>query len=91
MDKLAAGAGSRRDVGPARAGPLMHGTTHCGLGATACNPLRDTLAKFRPAYERRLRSLRLRCRLRPRRRAGAGARATGRDDPRGAHLDEEER
>jgi hypothetical protein len=32
----------------------MHGTTHCGLGATACNPLRDTIAKFRPAYERRL-------------------------------------
>ena len=59
MDKLAAGRGSRRDVdllsGLDR---LMHGTTHCGLGGAACNALHDTIAKFRPAYERRLKSLR---------------------------------
>jgi [NiFe] hydrogenase diaphorase moiety large subunit len=36
---------------------LMHASTHCGLGASACNPLRDTIAKFRPAYERHLQSL----------------------------------
>jgi [NiFe] hydrogenase diaphorase moiety large subunit len=27
---------------------LMHGTTHCGLGAAACNPLRDTIAQVPP-------------------------------------------
>jgi [NiFe] hydrogenase diaphorase moiety large subunit len=35
----------------------MHQATHCGLGATACNPLRDTILKFRPAYEKHLQSL----------------------------------
>ena len=28
--------------------------SHCGLGQSACNPVLDTIAKFRPAYERRL-------------------------------------
>ena len=36
---------------------LLHASTHCGLGATACNPLRDTILKFRPAYEQHLQSL----------------------------------
>ena len=27
------------------------------MAAAACNPLRDTIAKFRPAYERHLKSL----------------------------------
>ena len=36
---------------------LMHTATHCGLGGTACNPLRDTILKFRPAYEQHLKSL----------------------------------
>ncbi|MCU0929977.1 MAG: NAD(P)H-dependent oxidoreductase subunit E [Burkholderiaceae bacterium] len=58
MDKLAAGRGSRHDVDVLfELDKLMHTTTHCGLGATACNPLRDTIAKFRPAYERHLKSL----------------------------------
>jgi [NiFe] hydrogenase diaphorase moiety large subunit len=65
MDKLA-GAGAAAGGGRGSAydvqvlfelDKLMHTTTHCGLGATACNPLRDTIAKFRPAYERRLQSL----------------------------------
>ena len=65
----------------------MHGATHCGLGATACNPLRDTIAKFRPAYERRLKSLYFEPGLRPGRRAvGGAAQSTGRDDP-AAHLE----
>ncbi|MCK7508565.1 MAG: hypothetical protein MZV70_33910 [Desulfobacterales bacterium] len=38
-------------------------------GHTACNPILDTLKRFRPAYERRLRVARLRAGLRPRRRA----------------------
>ncbi|WP_176060103.1 NAD(P)H-dependent oxidoreductase subunit E [Paraburkholderia sp. BCC1876] len=59
MDKLAAGRGSRRDVDVlSDIDSLMHGTTHCGLGGAACNALHDTIVKFRPAYERRLTSLR---------------------------------
>jgi [NiFe] hydrogenase diaphorase moiety large subunit len=58
MDKLAAGAGSRHDIDVLfELDHLLHATTHCGLGATACNPLRDTIQKFRPAYEQRLQSL----------------------------------
>jgi len=58
MEKLQRGNGSAEDVQVLfELDKLMHGTTHCGLGAAACNPLRDTIAKFRPAYERHLQSL----------------------------------
>jgi [NiFe] hydrogenase diaphorase moiety large subunit len=58
LDKLAAGRGSRSDLEMlSKLDTLMHGTTHCGLGGSACNALHDTIAKFRPAYERRLTSL----------------------------------
>jgi [NiFe] hydrogenase diaphorase moiety large subunit len=58
MDKLALGRGSRHDIDVLfELDTLLHATTHCGLGASACNPLRDTIAKFRPAYEKRLQSL----------------------------------
>ena len=57
MDKLAQGQGSIFDEPELHElESLLHGTTHCGLGATATNPLRDTLMRFRPAYERRLQS-----------------------------------
>ncbi len=89
MDKLAAGHGSLFDEAELRElEGLMHGTTHCGLGATATNALRDTLLRFRPAYERRLQSpafvpgFDLDAELAPARAA------TGRDDP-GAHLQRE--
>ena len=58
MEKLQRGDGSAADVQVLfELDKLMHGTTHCGLGAAACNPLRDTIARFRPAYERHLQSL----------------------------------
>jgi [NiFe] hydrogenase diaphorase moiety large subunit len=58
MDKLALGRGSRHDIDILfELDTLLHATTHCGLGASACNPLRDTVAKFRPAYEKHLQSL----------------------------------
>ncbi|MFO0459377.1 MAG: NAD(P)H-dependent oxidoreductase subunit E [Burkholderiales bacterium] len=88
MDKLADGHGSvfdERELHELEA--LMHGTTHCGLGATATNALRDTLARFRPAYDRRLQApsfvpgFDLDAELAPARRA------TGRDDA-GAHLEQ---
>jgi [NiFe] hydrogenase diaphorase moiety large subunit len=87
FDKLADGYGSGFDETELHElEDLLHGTTHCGLGATATNPLRDTLARFRPAYERRLQQPRfvpafdLDAELAPARRV------TGRDDE-GAHLE----
>ncbi len=87
MDKLAAGFGSVFDETELRElEALMHGTTHCGLGASATNALRDTLVRFRPAYERRLRepgfvaAFDLDAELAPARRV------TGRDDAL-AHLE----
>ena len=66
-----------------RARRLMHGATHCGLGAAACNPLRDTIAKFRPAYERHLKSLHFEPGLRPGRRlSGRGASPAATTRPR---------
>ncbi|MCX7896677.1 MAG: NAD(P)H-dependent oxidoreductase subunit E [Rhodocyclaceae bacterium] len=58
MDKLAAGHGSQYDIQElSKLSRLMKNASHCGLGQTACNPIVDTLAKFRPAYERRLMTL----------------------------------
>jgi [NiFe] hydrogenase diaphorase moiety large subunit len=58
MDKLAAGQGSPYDINELfKMHRLMQGASHCGLGNTACNPVFDTLTKFKPAYERRLKSL----------------------------------
>jgi len=58
LDKLQRGHGSAQDLDELfELDKLMHGATHCGLGAAACNPLRDTIAKFRPAYEQHLQSL----------------------------------
>jgi [NiFe] hydrogenase diaphorase moiety large subunit len=87
MDKLAAGYGSGFDEAELRElEALLHGATHCGLGATAANPLRDTLVRFPAAYRRRLTQPRfvpafdLDLELEPARRA------TGRDDAQ-AHLE----
>ena len=55
MDKLATHHGSPYDLNELfKMHRLMQGASHCGLGNTACNPIFDTLLKFRPAYERRL-------------------------------------
>ena len=87
MDKLAAGFGSGFDEAELRElEALLHGATHCGLGASAANPLRDTLARFPAAYQRRLVQPRfvpafdLDAELEPARRV------TGRDDA-AAHLE----
>ncbi len=87
MDKLAAGRGSRHDVDVLyELDSLMHGATHCGLGGAACNPLRDTIAKFRPAYERRLKSLHFEPAFDLDAELAEARAATGRDDP-AAHLE----
>jgi len=89
MDKLDEGKGSRHDLNQIfRLNRLLQASSHCGLGHTACNPLFDTLKRFRPAYERRLVSLEYEPAFDL---DGALARArtmTGRDDA-GAHFDGE--
>jgi [NiFe] hydrogenase diaphorase moiety large subunit len=87
MDKLAQGRGSRHDIEVLyELDKLMHTATHCGLGATACNPLRDTIAKFRPAYERHLKSLHFEPGFDLDAELSVARRMTGRDDP-AAHLE----
>lgn len=55
LDKLAAGRGSMRDFESlVELDHVMHTTTHCGLGAAACNHLRDVSLKFRSHLERRM-------------------------------------
>lgn len=87
LDKLAAGRGSRHDVEVLyELDKLMHGTTHCGLGGAACNPLRDTIAKFRPSYERHLKSLHFEPAFDLDAELSEARAATGRDDA-DAHLE----
>ena len=93
LDKLAnatgagGGRGSAQDIDVLfELDRLLHSTTHCGLGASACNPLRDTLTKFRPAYERRLQSLHFEPGFDLDAELSIARRMTGRDDP-GAHLE----
>ncbi|MBQ0929466.1 NAD(P)H-dependent oxidoreductase subunit E [Ideonella sp. 4Y16] len=88
LDKLHAGHGSPFDERELRdLEALMHGTTHCGLGASATNPLRDLLQRFPEALRSRsphagfVPGFDLDAEL-----ASARA-ATGRDD-RHAHLDQ---
>lgn len=55
MDKLAQGHGSPYDFSEIeKLNALLLSTSHCGLGHSACNPVLDTIAKFRPAYDRHL-------------------------------------
>jgi [NiFe] hydrogenase diaphorase moiety large subunit len=87
MDKLAAGYGSGFDEAELRElEALLHGATHCGLGATAANPLRDTLARFGAAYRRRLMQPRFVPAFDLDAELESARRATGRDDA-GAHLE----
>ncbi len=87
LDKLARGHGSAADMRVLEElDTLMHRTTHCGLGAAACNPLRDTLTQFRPAYERHLASLHQVPGFDLDAELSQARLATGRNDP-GAHLE----
>lgn len=55
MDKLAHGHGSHYDFAEIeKLNVLLQSTSHCGLGHSACNPVLDTIARFRPAYDKRL-------------------------------------
>ncbi len=59
LDKLAqaggAGRGSEFDWQRLQElDAVLHTGTHCGLGQSACNPLRDTMKHFANAYQQRL-------------------------------------
>jgi [NiFe] hydrogenase diaphorase moiety large subunit len=55
MDKLDQGKGSSEDfAGIERMNQHLLKFSHCGLGHSACNPVLETIAKFRPQYESRL-------------------------------------
>ncbi len=86
MDRITAGQGSRRDLKDlGRVSRLMRGTSHCGLGHTAGNPILDGLEKFKPAFEGRLPSLDVRPVFDLDAALAPAREATGRDDA-GAHL-----
>ena len=88
MDKLARGHGSSYDFAEIeKLNRLLRSMSHCGLGHSACNPVLDTIARFRPAYDARL----LHCDYVPAfdldHALSQARQMTGRDDA-GAHLRE---
>jgi [NiFe] hydrogenase diaphorase moiety large subunit len=90
MDKLALGHGSPYDIDELfKLHRVMQSSSHCGLGHTACNPLFDTLTKFRPGYERRLKSLNYEPAFDLDAALAKARQMTGRDDA-AAHLTDKE-
>ena len=89
MDKIAKGNGTQADLTElAQLDKVMQLSAHCGLGHTACNPVLDTLKRFRPAYERRLASLGFRPAFDLDGALAAARLMTGRNDA-GAHIPSE--
>ncbi len=87
MDKLHNGHGSPYDLAEIeKLNRLLRSTSHCGLGHTACNPVLDTIAKFRPAYEARMYHHEFTPAFDLDSSLWEGRQMTGRDDS-GAHLD----
>ena len=88
LDKIHNGRGSLHELEElAMLNPVLQKTAHCGLGHTACNPVLDTLERFRPAYERRLTRLSFAPDFDVDDALAKARRMTGRDDP-GAHLEQ---
>ena len=86
MDKLHNGCGSPYDFAEIeKLNQLLQSMSHCGLGHTACNPVLDTMAKFRPAYEKRMQRMDFVPAFDLDRALGPARQMTGRDDP-GAHI-----
>ncbi|OGT90581.1 MAG: NADP oxidoreductase [Gammaproteobacteria bacterium RIFOXYD12_FULL_61_37] len=89
MEKIAAGHGTACDLGEIEAlDRVLNQAAHCGLGSAACNSTLDTLKKFRPTYERRLKSLEFEPAFDLDGALARARRMTGRDDA-GAHLETE--
>ena len=89
MDKIDAGHGTPYDLAEIeKLDKVLGMSAHCGLGHTACNPTLDTLKRFRPAYERRMKSLDFEPAFDLDGALAIARRMTGRDDA-GAHLSSE--
>ncbi len=87
MDKIRDGNGTLHDLREiSRLNKVLLMSAHCGLGHTACNPILDTMKKFRPVYERRLRSRDFAPAFDLDEALARARQMTGRDDP-GAHLE----
>ncbi|MBL0140987.1 MAG: NAD(P)H-dependent oxidoreductase subunit E [Betaproteobacteria bacterium] len=90
MDKLANGHGSPYDFAEIeKMNLILQSMSHCGLGHSACNPVLTTIAKFRPAYLRRLAHEEFEPAFDLDRALGAARQMTGRDDPAAHVLPEE--
>jgi [NiFe] hydrogenase diaphorase moiety large subunit len=90
MDKIHDGNGTQHELREMnRLNQVLLMSAHCGLGHTACNPILDTLKRFRPAYERKLRSLDFTPSFDVDGALGRARQMTGRDDA-GAHLEEQQ-
>ena len=89
MDKLHNGAGSPYDFAEIeKLNQLLQSMSHCGLGHTACNPVLDTIAKFRPYYDQRMTQQDFTPAFNLDRALAAARQMTGRDDA-AAHLSTE--
>ena len=87
MDKLAKGYGAKKDLADIEwINRLLRNASHCGLGSTAPNAVVDTLSKFRPVYERRLKTLDFEPAFDLDAELETARRITGRNDP-AARLD----
>lgn len=90
MDKLHDGHGSPYDLGEIeKLDKLLQSMSHCGLGHTAGNPVIDTIARFRPAYEKRMVHDQFVPAFDLDRALSTARQMTGRDDSQ-AHLDVEQ-
>ena len=86
MDKLHNGQGSPYDFAEIeRMNQLLMAMSHCGLGHSACNPVLDTIAKFRPAYDKRMAQADFTPAFDLDQALSEARQMTGRDDP-GSHL-----
>jgi [NiFe] hydrogenase diaphorase moiety large subunit len=86
MDKLNNGHGSPYDLTEIeKLNRILQSMSHCGLGHSACNPVLDTIAKFRPAYEQRLQHKEFEPAFDLDRALRKARQMTGRDDA-GAHF-----
>jgi [NiFe] hydrogenase diaphorase moiety large subunit len=86
MDKIAHGQGTKYDLEQlAQLDRVLQAASHCGLGHGACNPVLDTLKRFRPAYERRLKALTFQPAFDLDGALAEARRMTGRDDA-GSHI-----
>lgn len=87
MEKFHGGHAAEHDLAEMEwVGRMLKTGSHCGLGSTAPNAFFDTVAKFRPAYERRMTARGFAPAFDLDDALAAARRATGRDDP-GAHLE----